>query len=77
MLTKISIEMKKTSSPKAGKKGKQYNSLKLKAPDLHDDPLRHQPPSPQAIQRVQPKSQANQRNNRVRGNVPQNRKGSS
>lgn len=53
--------MKKSSS-NPGNKGKNINSLKSKAPDMHDSNMRRQPPTPQDIARVQPVSQANEKN---------------
>jgi len=54
--------MKRTKHNPPGNKGKQINSLKNKAPELNDDPMRHHPPTPQDIKRVQPLSQSNFRN---------------
>ncbi len=67
--------MKKSSSKTPGNKGKQMNSLHNKAPDMHDDPQRRQPPTPQDIQRVQPISQANQKDHIGKVNDPKSRKG--
>jgi len=55
--------MKKSSTPKPGNKNKQVSNLKMKAPEMHDSNVRRQPPTPQDIQRVQPVSQSNQKNN--------------
>ena len=52
--------MKKSSSPKPGNKNKQVSNLKMKAPEMHDTPVRRHPPTPQDIQRVQPVSQSTQ-----------------
>ena len=54
--------MKKSNTAKPGNKGKQMNNVKAKAPDMHDDTQRRQPPTPQDIARVQPVSQAHQKN---------------
>jgi hypothetical protein len=57
-----SIEMKKSNNAKPGNKGKQINNVKAKAPVMHDDNQRRQPPTPQDIARVQPVSQAHHKN---------------
>ena len=54
--------MKKSTTAKPGNKGKQMNNVKAKAPVMHDDTQRRQPPTPQDIARVQPVSQAHQKN---------------
>ena len=53
--------MKKSTTAKPGNKGKQMNNVKAKAPVMHDDTQRRQPPTPQDIARVQPVSQAHQK----------------
>lgn len=60
-----------SSSKKPGNKGKQRNSLKMQAPDRHDDPQRRQPPAPQDIARVQPISQANHNDHPGKSNKSQ------
>ncbi len=67
--------MKKSTPGKPGNKGKQINSLHIQAPDRHDDPQRRQPPTPQDIARVQPISQANQKNHPGKSNETKNRQG--
>ncbi len=67
--------MKKSPSNKSGNKGKQINSLHNQAPDRHDDPQRHQPPTPQDIARVQPISQANHKNHPGKNEDSKNRRG--
>ena len=53
--------MKRTVKKPSGNHDKQVNSLHNKTPLKHDDPMRHQPPTPQDIQRVQPVSQHQQK----------------
>lgn len=67
--------MKKSSSPKPGNRNKQVSNLKMKAPDMHDTPVRRHPPTPQDIQRVQPVSQANQKNHPGKSTDAKGRKG--
>jgi len=67
--------MKKSSSKTPGNKGKQMNSLHNKAPIMHDDPQRRQPPNSQDIQRVQPISQANQKGHMGKPNGPKGNRG--
>ena len=47
---------------------------KKKGTELHDDPLRHQPPTPQDVQRVQRISQRPQKN-MMRTGAPKGKKG--
>jgi hypothetical protein len=68
-------EKNKSTSKSPGNKGKQTNSLKLKAPDKHDDPQRRQPPTPQDIARVQPVSQTNKKNHPGKSNDAMSQKG--
>lgn len=49
--------MKKSGQGNNANKNRNINTLKSKAPVKHDDPQRLQPPTPQDIARVQPKSQ--------------------
>ena len=66
--------MKKSSSKPQGNKGKQINSLRNKPPQMHDDPMRHQPPTPQDIQRVQPVSQHQQKDHLGNSPDPKNKR---
>ena len=68
-----SITMKSSNSKnpgKTGKKGRSINSLRNNIPQMHDDPRRHQPPTPQDIARVQPISQNNHENHPGRILIP-------
>ena len=67
--------MKKSSSAKPGNKSRQVNNLKAKAPDMHDDPKRRHPPTPQDIQRVQPVSQKNHPPQTGKNEITKSRKG--
>jgi hypothetical protein len=49
--------MKKQTSTGSGNKDKHTNTVKRQAPDMHDDPQRRQPPTPQDIARLQPMTQ--------------------
>ena len=66
--------MKNSPNKFFGNKLKNINSLKNKAPDVHDDPQRRQPPTPQDIQRVQKISQRPQKS-QMRTGAPKGKKG--